>query len=104
VFHLHCDSPHTAHSESYKQVQNVPGEDRAVLMLGYREQMESMLKGNNPGLERRFALQDAFEFADYSNEELLSILHLKLRAEDLTAKVPDTDHAALHMSNHVKLV
>jgi hypothetical protein len=72
---------------SYKKVQNVPGEDRAVLMLGYREQMESMLKSNNPGLERRFALQDAFEFADYSNEELLSILHLKLRKEDLTAKV-----------------
>jgi hypothetical protein len=63
-------------------------------MLGYREQMESMLKGN-PGLDRRFALQDAFEFADYSNEELLSILHLKLRKEDLTAKV-------LHQSCYAK--
>ena len=74
-------------------------------MLGYREQMESMLKGNNPGLERRFALQDAFEFADYSNEELLSILHLKLRAEDLTAKVVYNSYATmLYLCKHVRCV
>ncbi|KAG5192046.1 P-loop containing nucleoside triphosphate hydrolase protein [Tribonema minus] len=70
-----------------EQIQNVPGEDRAVLMLGYREDMERMLKSNNPGLERRFALNDAFNFADYTDEELLEILDLKMRKEHLTAKV-----------------
>ncbi|KAG5175822.1 P-loop containing nucleoside triphosphate hydrolase protein, partial [Tribonema minus] len=69
-----------------EQIQNVPGEDRAVLMLGYREDMERMLKNNNPGLERRFALNDAFVFDDYNDEELLKILDLKMRKEQLTAK------------------
>jgi Cdc6-like AAA superfamily ATPase len=65
----------------------VPGEDRAVLMLGYRDQMELMLKNSNPGLERRFALHDAFNFDDYTDEELLKILDLKMKKEQLTAKV-----------------
>jgi hypothetical protein len=39
-----------------EQVQNVPGEDRCVIMLGYRNEMEKMLKNSNPGLQRRFQL------------------------------------------------
>jgi hypothetical protein len=87
------------------QVQNVPGEDRAVLMLGYRDQMELMLKNSNPGLERRFALHDAFDFADYTDEELLKILVLKMKKEQLTAKVTyhyycyhDAQHCQLTMA------
>lgn len=39
----------------------------------------------NPGLSRRFAIENAFHFHDYSNPELLSALELKLKEQDLTA-------------------
>lgn len=49
-----------------EQVQNVPGEDRCVLLLGYRAEMEAFMRGANPGLAGRFALEDAFSFEDYT--------------------------------------
>ena len=49
-----------------EQVQNVPGEDRCVLLLGYRAEMEEFMRGTNPGLARRFALDNAFSFEDYT--------------------------------------
>lgn len=50
-------------SDSYKtavvdtivaEVQSVPGEDRCVLLLGYKEQIETMFRNVNPGLSRRY--------------------------------------------------
>lgn len=35
------------------EVQSVPGEDRCVLLLGYRDKMETMFRNVNPGLSRR---------------------------------------------------
>lgn len=49
-----------------EQVQNVPGEDRCVLLLGYQAEMETFMRNSNPGLARRFALDNAFVFEDYS--------------------------------------
>eukprot|EP00981_Chlorochromonas_danica_P011845 scaffold4308_cov162-Ochromonas_danica.AAC.4 len=57
-----------------EQIQGVPGEDRAVLLLGYQEPMETMLAKCNPGLSRRFQLENAFHFEDYDDRALLSIL------------------------------
>lgn len=48
------------------QVQNVPGEDRCVLLLGYSAEMEDFMRNTNPGLARRFALDNAFVFDDYT--------------------------------------
>lgn len=62
-----------------EQVQGRPGEDRAVVMLGYRQQMEDMLAVANPGLSRRFQLDNAFEFADYTDEQLMEILLKKCK-------------------------
>eukprot|EP00899_Mesostigma_viride_P022218 jgi/Mesvir1/3180/Mv16338-RA.1 len=70
------------------KVQNVPGEDMAVLMLGYREQMEEFLTKANPGLARRFALEDAFVFDDYSDDELMQILDHKLDQKGLRSDAP----------------
>ena len=40
------------------KVQGVPGDDRCVLLLGYAEQMETMMREGNPGLARRFQLSE----------------------------------------------
>ena len=52
-------------------------------MLGYKEQMEEMIRNANPGLARRFNMADAFKFDDYSDEDLLWILHKKAKNDKL---------------------
>lgn len=78
------------------EVQSTIGEDRCVLLLGYKESMEKMFQSVNPALGRRFPMSSAFEFEDYSDEELRLILHSKLkemgfrateRAEEVTMEV-----------------
>ena len=67
------------------EVQNTSGEDRCVLLLGYKEQMEEMMNNCNPGLARRFRLSDAFHFYDFNNEELGRVLDLKIQKQGLEA-------------------
>ncbi|KAJ3507971.1 hypothetical protein NLJ89_g6009 [Agrocybe chaxingu] len=67
------------------EVQNIPGEDRCVLMLGYKDQMTEMFQNVNPGLARRFKIEDAFQFEDFSDTELQQIMELKLKKQDLGA-------------------
>ncbi|KAF2649460.1 P-loop containing nucleoside triphosphate hydrolase protein [Lophiostoma macrostomum CBS 122681] len=61
------------------EVQSTPGEDRCVLLLGYKDQMEEMFRDVNPGLARRFPLESAFVFEDFTDAELQHILDLKLK-------------------------
>ncbi|CAP79814.1 Pc12g01870 [Penicillium rubens Wisconsin 54-1255] len=63
------------------EVQSTPGEDRCVLLLGYKEQMEQMFQNVNPGLSRRFPMDQAFVFEDFISEELNRILDLKLKEQ-----------------------
>ena len=67
------------------EVQSTPGEDRCVLLLGYRDKLEEMFKSTNPGLARRFPLDDAFVFQDFTDDELRRVLELKLAKQDLEA-------------------
>ncbi|KIY50066.1 P-loop containing nucleoside triphosphate hydrolase protein [Fistulina hepatica ATCC 64428] len=67
------------------EIQSVPGEDRCVLLLGYKEQIEEMFQNVNPGLSRRFAIENAFYFADFDDDALLKMLELKLKTRDLFA-------------------
>jgi Holliday junction resolvasome RuvABC ATP-dependent DNA helicase subunit len=75
------------------EVQNVPGEDRCVLLLGYREQMESMLTNANPGLSRRFLPENSLIINDYTDAELVQIFNGKLKKRALKAGI-DTQLAA----------
>lgn len=59
------------------KVQGVPGDDRCVLLLGYKEQMETMMREANPGLARRFQLSQAWQFEDYSKDQLLTMMKAK---------------------------
>jgi hypothetical protein len=61
------------------EVQSTPGEDRCVLLLGYKDQMEDMFRDTNPGLARRFPLDSSFVFDDFTDPELRRILDLKLK-------------------------
>lgn len=67
------------------EVQSVPGDDRCVLLLGYRQQMEEMFHNVNPGLSRRFPMSSAFEFEDFNNDELGAILDFKLKRSGFDA-------------------
>ncbi|KAG6919535.1 hypothetical protein DXG01_005125 [Tephrocybe rancida] len=67
------------------EIQNVPGEDRCVLLLGYKEEMTEFFQRVNPGLSRRFAMEDAFNFEDFTTPQLLQILELKMKKDDLAA-------------------
>ena len=65
------------------KVMGSPGEDRAVMMLGYEEPMLKMLRDQNAGLSRRFNPMDAFFFPDFDDGQLLSILKGVLKRRDL---------------------
>jgi hypothetical protein len=63
------------------EVQSVPGDDRCVLLLGYKEQMEEMMQNVNPGLARRFPIESGFLFEDFNDDEMATIFDAKLKAQ-----------------------
>lgn len=65
-------------------VQNVPGDDRCVILIGYQEQMEEMFQNVNPGLSRRFSVDTPFVFEDFDDDALRQVLEFKLKASDFT--------------------
>jgi hypothetical protein len=67
------------------EVQGVPGDDRCILMLGYEDQLKDMFHKANPGLSRRFAIDDPFRFEDFDVPQLKQILQLKMKEQDLNA-------------------
>jgi len=70
-----------------EKVQGTESDDIAVLLLGYTDPMRKMLK-DNPGLSRRFPEEYAFNFEDFDEKELLRILKLKAKEQqiELTSK------------------
>lgn len=83
------------------EVQSTPGEDRCVLLLGYKEQMEEMFQMVNPGLTRRFPLDSAFLFEDFSDDELGQILDLKLKQQGFDT-TSDGRKVALEVLNRAR--
>ena len=66
-----------------EKVQNTESDDIAVLLLGYEPQIREMLRDQNPGLARRFAMDYAFVFEDYKEPELFSILKNVCKKENI---------------------
>ncbi|KAK4238069.1 P-loop containing nucleoside triphosphate hydrolase protein [Achaetomium macrosporum] len=67
------------------EVQGTSGEDRCVLLLGYKDGMEKLFQSVNPALRRRFPWSSAFEFEDYTDDELRLILGMKLKKDGFRA-------------------
>lgn len=65
------------------EVSGVAGEDRCIILCGYSEQMKEMYSNCNPGLSRRFPLDLAFVFENFTEEGLGKILDMKLKKEKL---------------------
>ncbi|KAK6344622.1 hypothetical protein TWF718_006580 [Orbilia javanica] len=80
------------------EVQNVPGDDQCVLLLGYKDDLEKMFNAVNPGLSRRFPLSDGFVFEDFTDIELSKILDLKLRLAEIQAS-PESREVAIRKIN-----
>lgn len=94
---LHSGSGASTGADVYKtavidtivaEVQNVPGDDRCVLLLGYEDKMQEMFQHVNQGLARRFQLKEAFKFEDFTDAQLEEILRKKLVDQDLGATEP----------------
>ena len=56
-----------------EKVSGSPGEDRAVILIGYEDQLLNMLRTANPGLARRFDATNPMKFEDFSDNELFRI-------------------------------
>ena len=66
-----------------EKVQNTESDNIAILLLGYEKQMREMLRNQNPGLARRFNSDYPFMFEDYNQKELLDILKLVCKKENI---------------------
>ncbi|KAJ3216818.1 hypothetical protein HDU67_008904 [Dinochytrium kinnereticum] len=82
-----------------EKIQGTPNDDIAVIMLGYKDRMLKMLRDQNPGLARRFPADQAFEFEDYSDTELLKIWQLNCIRENVVAPTTVAQRALEILSN-----
>jgi SpoVK/Ycf46/Vps4 family AAA+-type ATPase len=76
-----------------QRVQGTPGEDIAIILCGYEDEVNALLRDANPGLSRRFRSEDAFRFVDYTNSQLVDILREKVRAAGLSITLPTAEGA-----------
>lgn len=77
-------------------VHNAPGEDRCVILAGYKAEMEELFQQANPGLARRFPLEDAFVFENFDDKQLLDVLNSKLAKQGIQA-TKNAKNAAMEM-------
>lgn len=66
-----------------EKVQARPGANIAVIMLGYQEEMEEMMRNVNPGLSRRFQIENAFLFPDFDDASLCRIMMASARQREV---------------------
>jgi Holliday junction resolvasome RuvABC ATP-dependent DNA helicase subunit len=66
------------------EIQNSPGENICVIMCGYKDLMEQMIRRANPGLARRFPIADAFVFKEFDEAQLKAVLDFKMQQEGFT--------------------
>jgi len=75
---------------------------RYVRLFGFNEiVLIGSWKNVNPGLARRFAIENAFEFEDFTEPQLMQILDHKLKDQDLSA-TDDAKNVARELLSRMK--
>ncbi|UKZ70725.1 uncharacterized protein TrAtP1_011696 [Trichoderma atroviride] len=78
------------------KIHNRTGEGRCIILIGYPDRMEQMFQKCNPGLRRRFPLEEAFRFQDYDDDRLTEILGMKMEESEIKAST-----AAMQVASEV---
>jgi len=81
-----------------EKVSGKPGEDIAVILIGYDKEMKKMLRDQNPGLARRFDLSYALRFEDFSDQELLEIFSDNINREEIICPFKVKKAAVKHLA------
>lgn len=81
-------------------IQAKPGADIACVMIGYKDEMLSMCRDVNPGLARRFDVDNLIEFEDFSNEDLAFILDLNCRKMNIVCPPEVRDAAIIEIAKN----
>jgi SpoVK/Ycf46/Vps4 family AAA+-type ATPase len=82
-----------------ENIHATPGSDMAVILAGYTHEMRNLFRDcGNPGLARRFNLDEAFQFTDYSDSELRCILKYMMVSEAFTCSPSTLDFAVKTIS------
>jgi SpoVK/Ycf46/Vps4 family AAA+-type ATPase len=84
------------------EVQGVPGDDRCVLLCGYTNEMDDLMRNANPGLLRRFPDNNRFVFKDYNDSELYQILQLMAKEKELIVGT-DAANAAIKLLSQMRM-
>jgi len=75
------------------------GPDLCVILAGYRPQMNDLFQHtNNDGFRRRFNMAQAFEFEDFSDDDLRHVLKQLIAVEDLSIEPDVLDFAVIELS------
>ncbi|KAK8115636.1 hypothetical protein PG984_012138 [Apiospora sp. TS-2023a] len=83
--HFEEDHRHGVIDTLVANISGLPGENRCVILSGYADEMEDMFLKNNPGLQRRFPLEDAIKFPSYNDAQLSGILDRKITRDEVLA-------------------
>ncbi len=70
-------------------------QDFAVIMAGYKTEMDEMFRNTNPGLRRRF--RQSFHFDDYGDEDLAKIMEKKVGDKKYTIAKEVVQAAVAHL-------
>ena len=92
AYNLSASSSESKHANAYgkqvldtivEKIQGTPNDDIVVLLLGYESEMMEMIRTGNPGLKRRFSVEHAFYFPDYTDHELVLIFMEECRKQNI---------------------
>ena len=77
-----------------EHIEGTAGSDMAVILAGYQPEMEKLFRNcQNPGLKRRFNLDEGLLFEDFSDIELRKILKDLIVFSNLSIDPITLDHA-----------
>ena len=87
-----------------EQIEGTSGQDLAVIFAGYKPQMEELFRNcQNPGLKRRFNLEEGLYFEDFNDDELRKILKDLIVNSSLSVDPSTLDYAVKLISMRRRL-